>query len=178
MNNQIFDSFERTEFSDEIFAIFGRVLTLATRFDSTCKTLARQPLYKVLLITKHSLSNDEYNEMVQKISNKYNNTNRAIESLKPTEDIKVILNEARESRNELIHEATLGDMSGFDHMDSNELSILLNHIENLVLKIIKGDALISTLISIQNKELVSDYQFSQKYEKRYINWVMERFEKE
>ena len=177
MTNQIFDSFERTQFSDEIFAILGRALTVATRFDSTCKNMSRLPLYKTSLITKYALSNNEYNEMIQKISNKYNNLNRAIKSLKLNEDIETVLNDARESRNELIHEATLVATSGFDYMNSNALAEFLNYIENLVLKIIKGDTIISTIISTYNKEEVSDYQFSRKYEKKYINWVMERFGK-
>lgn len=177
MDNQVFDDFERTEFSDEIFAIFGRVLTVATRFDASTKTLARLPLFKVSVLVKHTLDDDGYEKIVEKISNKYKNLNRAIESLQLNEDIEELLNQARESRNELIHEIALGATKAFDYMDSDELTQRLAHIESLVLHVIKGEAIISTIISIQNKEPVSAYPFSKEYESKYVNWVMERFEK-
>jgi hypothetical protein len=173
MNNQMF---ERTVFSDEIFAIFGRVLTVATRFDSSTKTLARLPLFKVSVLIKYTLDDDEYEEMVQKISKSYTNLNRAIQDLQLNQDIKDILHQARLSRNELIHEATLGATKGFDLMDSKELSEFLKHIAILVLQVIKGESMILTIISILNKEPVSDYLFSKEYEVKYVTWVMKRFE--
>jgi len=177
MNNQIFDSFDRTEFSDEVFAIFGRVLTVATRFDTSAKALARLPLFKASVGAKDRLSDDEYEEMVQNINNRYKNLNRAIQALKLDEDIGEVLRQARESRNELIHESTLRASKGFDHMDTTEFSQLINHVEGLVLQIIRAEAIISTIATIQNKEIVSDFLLSKEYEAKYINWVMERFEK-
>jgi hypothetical protein len=176
MNNHIFDNFDRTEFSDQIFAIFGRALTVATCFDASTKTLARLPLFEISILAKHTLDDDAYEKMVKKVSNKYKNLNQAIESFQCDEDIEKILHQARESRNELIHEATLGALNGFDHIGSLELFNFLNHIETLVLKIIKGEALISTITTIHNKEPVTDYPFSKEYENKYVAWVMERFE--
>lgn len=176
MINQIFNSFDRSDFSDEIFSIYGRALTIATRFDSSCKALARLPLFKVSIVAKYALSNDEYDNMVRKINNKYKNLNRAIESLNFKGDLKQVLTDARESRNELIHETTLRAGEGFDNMEDDVLSSCLDHVENLVREIMKGEVLISTIISISNKEPVSDYPFSESYEKNYVNWVMERFE--
>jgi len=176
MINQVFNYFERTEFSDDIYSIFGRALTTATRFDSSCKTLARLPLVKVSLMTKHALSNNEYDPVIENIINKYKNLNRAIDSLGFNGDIKDILTDAREARNELMHEGTLGVEMGFDFMEDEELSSHLESIEILVRKIIKGDALVSVLLSVQNKEPISDYPFSEGYENSYSNWVMQRYE--
>ena len=176
MGNQIFDSFDRTEFSDEIFAIFGRALTVATRFDASTKALARLPLFKLAIVAKHALIDEEYNELVQTINKRYKNLNRAIESLKKNADVEDILTQARESRNKLIHEATLGATEGFDNVSRKDLSLFLDHVKDFVLDVIKGEALISTIISIQNNEPISVYQFSEKYESQYVNWVMERFE--
>ncbi len=50
--------------------------------------------------------------MITEVSDKYKNLNRAIESLQCDEDIEKNLHQARESRNELIHEATLGALKG------------------------------------------------------------------
>jgi len=176
MINQIFDNFERSEFSDDIFSIFGRALSVATRFDTSCKALARFPSYKISILGKHMLSDVEYAEVATNISNSYKNLNRAIDSLKLGDDIKQVLTKVREARNELIHEATIGACNGFDGIGSSELSDRLNHIESLVHQVIKGDALISTILSIHNKEPISEYPFSKLYEEKYLKWVMERFE--
>lgn len=178
MINQLFDNFERSEFSDEIFSIFGRALTVATRFDASIKTLARLPLFKLAIVSRSTLSDDEYKQLVQNVSKKYSNLSRAIESLKLNEDISDLLTHARESRNELVHEATLGFIEGFDSFNEQELFQLLDHVKGIVLNVIKGERLISTIISIQNNEPISNYQFSHDYESKYVNWVMERFEKE
>ena len=51
----------------------------------------------------------------------------------------------------------------------------MEHLEVLVRQIIKGDIIISALISYDNKEPISGYPFSAEYEKKYVNWVMNRF---
>jgi hypothetical protein len=177
MVNQIFDSFERTEFSDEIFAIFGRVLTVATRFDASTRTLEMLLSFKKEVSDKNdTLDNDEYQEMLLKLRKKYKSLDQAIKFLPFNENIKKKLHRAKKSRNELIHEATFGATNGFDHMDSEELSQHLDYIEKLVLKVIRCEAMISTIISIENKDPISCYLFSKEYEDKYVSWVMERFE--
>jgi hypothetical protein len=52
-----------------------------------------------------------------------------------------ILEVARESRNELVHEAMLGYANGFDKMSSIELGHFFSYFESLMLKLIKGDVL-------------------------------------
>ncbi|MGL1957721.1 MAG: hypothetical protein OCD00_10435 [Colwellia sp.] len=176
MSNQIFDNFDRTEFSDEIFAILGRALTVATRFDTSTKALARLPLFQSVIVKGYTLNADEYNELVQSIHKKYKNLNRAIESLKLNKGIEELLTQARESRNELIHGTTLGSIEGFDNVEHKNLLLFLEHIKDLVLDVIKGETIISMMISKLNNEPISNFQFSEKYEKQYLNWVMERFE--
>ena len=176
MVNQLFDNFERSEFSDGIFGIFGRTLTVATRFDASTKALARLPLFKLAIVSRSVLNDDEYNRLIQNVTKKFSNLNRAIESLKLNGDIGCLLTCARESRNELIHETTLGSIEGFDKLNQQELYQLLEHVKGLVLKVIKGEVIISTIISIQNGEPISNHQFSHEYESQYVNWVMERYE--
>jgi len=176
MINQVFDNFDRTEFSDEIYSIYGRALTVAARFDSNCKALARLPLFKASLIAKYALNEEQYSEMVKKVNSKYKNLNRAIESLKFDDDLEVILSNAREARNELIHETPLGSENGFDLHNTLVLNEHLTDIQNLVLTIIKGDALVSAILSTYNKEPISNSPFSESYENKYVNWVMEREE--
>lgn len=68
MINQLFDNFERSEFSDEIFSIFGRALTVATRFDASTKALARLPLFKLTIASRNTISDEEYNQLTQAIT--------------------------------------------------------------------------------------------------------------
>ena len=133
-------------------------------------------MFKLATVNKSTLSDDEYSQLIQTISKKYSNLNRAIQSLKLNDDINDLLIYAREARNELIHESTLGFIEGFDNLNQQEISQLLEHIKGLVLYIIKGEVLISTIISIQNNEPISHYQFSHEYESKYVNWIMERHE--
>jgi hypothetical protein len=177
MHNQILDRLERTEFSDEIFSIFGRALAIATRFDSATKSLARLPLFKQAVIAKTALSDDEFHSLVENITKRYKNLNRAIESLKLDSSIEDLLTKARESRNELIHESTLGVTEGFDSFSEDKLESFLRSISEITLDIIRGDTIISTIISVQNNDPVSEYPFTKVYEDKVVNWVMERFEK-
>ena len=107
MNNQIFNDFERTEFSDEIYAVLGRALTIATRFDVSCKELARLPIFKFAIATKSELDDKQFEELLSRIQSRYKNLNRAIQSLGLTGTIEELMTGARKSRNELIHEAAL-----------------------------------------------------------------------
>ena len=175
MSNQIFDNFERSEFSDEIYAVLGRAITIAARFDASCKVLARSPFIRVAIATKSALVESEFEDVLSKIQGKYKNLNRAIDSLGVTGTAEEILTRARECRNELIHEAPLGSEVGFDHMEEEQIQQFMLYLEGLLLPIIRGDALVSAMISTNNDEDLSNYPFSKDYESRYINWVMERF---
>lgn len=103
--------------------------------------------------------------------------NRAIESLKLIEDTNNLLTHVKESRNEIVYEATLGFIGGFDGFTQQEISHILEHVNGLVLNVIKSEGLISTIISIQNDEPISNYHISHNYQRKYLNWVIERFEK-
>ena len=177
MHNQILDSLERTEFSDEIFSILGRALAIATRFDSATKSLARLPLFKHAFIAKTALCDDGFHSLVNEISKRHRNLNRAIYSLRLESKIEDILTKARESRNELIHESSLDVIEGFDSFNEEKLEIFLHEVSEMTLDIIRGDAIISAIISMQNNYPVSEFQFTKAYENKVLNWVMERLER-
>ena len=162
MSSHIFDDFDRSEFSDAIFAVLGRALTISTRFDASTKVLARLSPLKSVILIKSSLSEEDYDDLVSFIFEKFKNLNNAINALGNNVDVKSVLTKARKSRNEFIHEATLGFNNGFDRIGDIELSLLIERIKYLVLNIIRGDILISTIISMQSKEPISDYIFSEK----------------
>lgn len=172
--NQIHDSFERSEYSDDIFAVLGRALTVATRFDASTKVLARLPLYRFSIVAKSLFEDEEDEQLIDKINSEYKYLNKAIKKLKPKGETKKIIKGAIEARNTFIHESTIGCINGFDHESDIAISNFMNHIEILVLKIIRGEVIISALISYGNKEPISDYPFTDTYEQKYVYWVMHR----
>ena len=50
MNTAFQTDFERSEFTDEIHGVFGRILILTSRFDSACKALAKLPAIKTSVL--------------------------------------------------------------------------------------------------------------------------------
>lgn len=175
MSNQIFDKFVRSEFSDEIYAALGRAITIAARFDASCKTLAALPIIKGATAAKSKLEESEFDEIFSEIKRKYVNLNRAIISLGLSGTVEEIMTKARECRNKLVHEAPLGGEAGFEHMGEEKSQQFIHYLEMLILPIIRGEVLVSAIISYSNSENISSYPFSKEYESRYINWIVERF---
>lgn len=172
--NQIHDSFERSEYSDDIFAVLGRALTVATRFDASTKVLARLPLYKVSIVAKSLFEDEEDEQLIDRINSEYKYLNRAIKKLKPKGETKKIIKNAIEARNTFIHESSIGCINGFDHEHEINISNFMDQVQVLIHNIIKGEVIIFALISYINKEPISDYPFTDTYEQKYVDWVMQR----
>ena len=176
MHNSIFfDDFERTEFSDEIHAVIGRSLIVATRFDNLCKSLARLIDFKISLIASNLITKDEYDEIINKIFEKHKNLNRVIQNFPIDEQIEDILHDAREARNTIAHSLTIGFEGTFDQKSKGEVEAIIDEIKELVRRVIKGDVIISTYISNMNKESILNNCFESSYEDQVIGWVTERY---
>ncbi|MBM4846364.1 hypothetical protein HYO58_22935 [Vibrio parahaemolyticus] len=167
--------FERTEFSDEVHGVFGRILILATRFDSSCKTLARLPSIKTAIATKQFVSEQDLDKLLRQCLSSHKNLNRAIQTL-PVYKVggSDILNKARDARNELIHSATLGFQQNIDKLEGIDryMQVIANQVRDLV----RGDILISAVITLENKEDLPMHCFSKEYERSVMKWVFQRFE--
>ena len=165
--------FERTEFSDEVHGVFGRILILATRFDSACKSLARLPSIKSATITKQFVSEQDFEKQLRQCLNSHRNLNRAIQTL-PVYKAggSDILDKARDARNELIHASTLGFEQNIDQFEGIDryMQILASQVRNLV----RGDILISAAITLENKEEIPMYCRSAEYERSIMKWVFQR----
>jgi len=177
VNNSIFlDDFERTEFSDEIHAVIGRSLIVATRFDNLCKSLARFIDFKICSIASNLITESEFDEIISKIFKNYNNLNRVIQNFPVDEQVKDMLHDAREARNLIAHSLTIGFEGTFDHKSKDEIEEMIGEIKILVRRVIKGDVIISTYISNMNNESLLNNCFENSYEDQVINWVTERYE--
>lgn len=161
------DDFERTENSDYLHGVIGRCLIIATRFDAMCTTLADAVKYKELF-----LSNDKgFDEFVNRISFKYSNLNNSIQTLPIDESLKVILDNAREARNEIAHSLTKGLTGCIDHIDEN---LFLSKVSELICKISKADMIISILTAELNNEPILNQKINENYCSNISRWVFDR----
>ncbi|MEO3684639.1 hypothetical protein ABHN84_20455 [Shewanella vesiculosa] len=175
MNTAFQTDFERTGFTDEIYGVFGRILILTSRFDSACKTLVKLPAIKATVSLKSIITDEEFKQLLNQNLSSFKNLNRAIQSLPEYKlGADKVLDKARDSRNELIHSAALGmdrSLDDFDNIDK-----FMQVIAGFVRELIRGDVVISCLISLSNKEDIPSYFLSKEYENSILKWVFQRFE--
>lgn len=175
MNTAFQTDFERTEFTDEIHGVFGRILILTSRFDSACKTLVKLPGIKLTVSLKSIITDEEFKQLLNQNLSSFKNLNRAIQSLPEYKlGADKVLDKARDSRNELIHSAVLGMDRSLDNFDN--IDKFMQVIAGFVRELIRGDVVISCLISLSNKEDIPSYFLSKEYANSILKWVFQRFE--
>jgi len=160
------DDFEITENTEELHAILGRSLIIATRFDNLCDHVTKFLKLKVSCAT--ILPNDKFDDYVNDLFDKFSTLNNNINALPIGQPEKDILHKSRVARNEIAHSFAVG-MTGCLDIKIDEQSFK-KHISDLVMEISAGDFLISTILSILNKDPLPDYSES-NYKKRILNWV-------
>ena len=160
------DDFEITENTEELHAILGRSIIIATRFDNLCEHTAK------FIDIKQSFANisesDEFDVYVNKLFDKFTTLNNNIKSLPLGQPEKDILHNARIARNEIAHSLTTGLTGCLDtKIDEPKFKA---QISDLISKVAAGDYLISTLLSIVNKDPLPIYSES-NYSQKIIDWV-------
>lgn len=164
------DDFERTENTDELHAILGRALVVATKFDSNCKTAALQ----IQLID--SASSGEINDLsllLERLAEKYKRQtlSSSIEAMKLRE-ASVLLVDAKDARNAVAHDLAKG-LAGCLDTKLNE-EVFVKEVADLMFDIAHGDIVISHILSTLNDELPLRPEFIETYVQRVVQWVVER----
>lgn len=181
-----FEDFERTENSDYLHGVFGRCLVIATRFDSMCVRMSKAIKIKEEIIlrsiekihdeldtennTKETRSDEEFNQLIEKMLSKYLSLDKSIQTLNAPENLSEILHTARKSRNEIAHSLTKGLEGCID--SKIDKIMLIKDIEKLIGDIVDGDIIISTINSIFNKDPILNCQSLSQYKKNIIDWVI------
>lgn len=160
------DDFEITENTEELHAIFGRSIIIATRFDNLCDDTAKYLNLKMSFAT--ILPSNEFDDYVNELFAKFSTLNNNIKCLPVGQPEKDILHKARVARNEIAHSLAVG-MTGCLDTKIDEQSFK-THISDLVSVVATGDFLISTILSILNKDPLPNYSES-SYKERIIDWV-------
>lgn len=161
-----FDDFEITENTEELHAILGRSLIIATRFDNLCDHVAKFLNLKISCAT--ILSTDNFDEYVIDLFTKFSTLNNNINVLPIGQPEKDILHKARIARNEVAHSLTV-NMTGCLDTKIDEQGFK-TQISDLVFEISAGDFIISTILSILNKDPLPNYSES-NYKERIVDWV-------
>ena len=178
-----FDTPERTEYSDEIYAVIGRALTVATHYETNCKALANT--MNIRENVELMEDSERFQGMLEKLAkwqlkrsiDKFTSTIRtglqnqglSDELVKAFEEtIFKWLEEGRTSRNFIIHELTLGIAYSAETNEFREktVPVIKEHIE----KVAKADFYIASFIErCVNKMNISPGL--EDYINRVVNWV-------
>ena len=164
------DDFERTENTDELHAVLGRALVIATKFDSNCKTAALQ----IQLI--ESASSGDINDLsllLERLTKKYKNQtlSSSIKALK-LQEASVLLVDAKDARNAVAHDLAKGLTGCLDTKLNREAPV--KEVADLIFDIAHGAIAISHVLSALNDETPLRPEFIETYVQRVVRWVVER----
>lgn len=176
MINLPFDfNIERTEFADSFYAVIGRTLTFATRFESNCRALAIVMGIKTALENgTFSLDNDaDLESLVEQIMRRTLNDNikNIMAGLGLPYDVSLTIHNARKARNEVAHSLTLGIEDKVE--DDTERRITLQRVRDLVCDIANGDKLVCAFLHLTTNEHLPTSAYIQNYSDMIVNWVCE-----
>lgn len=180
-----FEIEDRSEYTDELYSVVGRALTMATHYDRNCKALANtlsirdnanllndQNAFNLLLenLSKRQLavSIDTFTSRIRKALKKGGVSPEIIEAFDAT--VFQFFKEGRESRNYISHDLATGISREINNDSFREsfLKITREHIE----KIAKADFYISVMVeNYVNKTQL--HPSPESYTKRICDWVCE-----
>ena len=170
------EDFDRSEFSDNIQAIIGRSLILATRFDSKCLELRRAMHIEEAI---HSFGTPDVEALSKLVSKLYSNDMTLFNTIKSfgfSGDFKEVLHKARLARNDITHNLCQ-DLTGcIETKKFPSADDIVDKISRLSKEVIEGDALVSMIISIVLKEPLPRYEYLESYKRRLLQWVIETYE--
>jgi len=165
------EDFERTEHFDFLHAVIGRSLIVATRFDSMCTSLSialeiKQGYIETIITDKC------FDVLVNKTITKYRTLDTSIKSFKLPNEMSTILHDARKARNEIAHSLTK-ELEGCIDTNVNEDDFIYE-VSRLVKTITDGDIVISSLMSVFNRDPILNESSLNKYSSHVLSWVVEK----
>jgi hypothetical protein len=163
------DDFERTEWGDSIYSAIGRVLTLATHFESSCHGLVGILQLKT---SPHEIL--ESPTGIKELSDELylRSLGRNISIFAPAQDdFRHLLDKARDARNEIAHEIALG-MEDQEGLERNE-EFFLGRVRELSLTLAEADRAVCFALTVLTHDHMPNNDFLKKYPERIAQWVCE-----
>lgn len=164
------DDFDRTEWSDSHYAVIGRLIVFASRFEALAKSVsAFVGIKKNRSILDSEKDIDTFMDKLRKMP-----LATHIEKLGFTEgEAKDTFKQARLSRNEIAHELTLGIDRNLDPLPDNAIPRFIDRANILSIRLAKADLLISYLASAISHEEIPNIDFLDAYVEKVSRWVCE-----
>jgi hypothetical protein len=162
---------------ETLFAIFGRALALATRFESGVYALSgliklrRDPAVldseDSLRAFADSLRKGPLAKVVRRLSEERRDSFVYVFN---------VLNDARKARNELVHEGTLG----FEHWaeDEERAQDQIDHLRVIVWRLAMADRFVSGLSKLLSNEPMPTTTAFREYRRALENWVFSGWNEE
>lgn len=169
MNPDIFlYDFEITENTQELHAILGRCLIVATHFDHLCDHTSKCLELKNSYV-KAAADLQRFEDYAIELMDKYRSLHENIGSLAVNDDVKHILLAAKKARNEIAHGLAIGLTGCLDtKIDESNFK---PHLTQLIQELTAGDYFISLILSLHNNDPL--LQFScKKYQDKIVGWVL------
>jgi hypothetical protein len=159
----------KAEHANVVFAILGRALALAARFESGCRALSS------FIQLKEEPSPLDSEESLRAFSDRLARTQLAqvtrhlADHITPHISVFEVLNQARMARNEVVHELPLG----FEYWayDENPWDDQLRALRKAVQLIAGGDQLVSLVVSEITNEPLPTVAAIQEYPNTLTEWV-------
>lgn len=166
---------ERTVFSDNSFGIIGRALTFATYFESICRGLSTL----IDLKSKHksgkfSLENDEELQIfLHKLERYilYQHIEKISQYYEFDKDIKSLIHKAKNARNFIVHELTLG-IEEIIHTDESR-HFIIESLKEKITDIAKANILLIIMICLETHEEIPTPDYLKKYPNMISTWVLD-----
>lgn len=161
-------NFERTEFSDENYSIVGRALTIATKFEKEVQAIAN---FLKLKADPLVLFDDKgFAEFIEKLERHHNNLKNTIDQLKFDTPLNDLLTTAKNSRNFIAHDLTIGleITSETDIGRQGIINDLKQHIGNIA----EAEKFLLTVFCIINKEQLPNKGYFDSFGQKITDWVI------
>lgn len=162
--------FERTEWGDSRYAIVGRALAFAARFEKNAKSLST--LMEIRGKPSLTASDEAIEDFFTTISKTSLSQHLKLMGL-DKETAGDVMKDARSARNEVAHELALGMDRCIDLLPEGAMEGMLGSAKNLGIRLAKGDAIICLLASAATSEPIPGRAFLDEYPDKVVAWICE-----
>jgi len=171
----VFDiEFERTDYSDQGYAIIGRALAYAQGFEGDCRALRKMLEAKAGTLDE-SLFDDEqsFRDFIEAIHREplSKQLGRITKMLHLTHDVDEVLHLARASRNEIAHEVCLGRQFDIETIEGR--TSLVNEVSIAIRRIAEAHLVMLVLMTLVARESLPAGHYLDSYCERVVEWICE-----
>ena len=165
--------FERVQFSDDNYAIVGRALAYAQKFEGDCRALNSLFVVRSAVETGAlSLDDDKsFGDFVTRVHELPlgQHIRQAMEFLELPLGMISAFNLAREARNQIAHELCLGAQFGFETGEGR--AHLVEEVSRAVRRIAEAHLVVLLIMAVQNKEDRPRADYLRGYCDRVVEWA-------